>query len=80
MIIAILGNIGEGKSLSIVREIIQKKQYAFVNFNLKNLKNQHRIKFNDVIIPAEKLKDYRVNWEFWNDVRKKNPIFSIYID
>lgn len=87
MIICIIGGIGSGKSLTAVKEIISSKQYALTNFNLKNYKNYHRIRFSDVIKKEksdnERQKDKLVpvvNWEFWEDIRKNNKNFSIYID
>lgn len=80
MIIGLLGNIGSGKTTTIVKEIIDKKQYAFTNFNLKNMKKYYRIKVSDVILKGEKLKDYKVNWKFWENVRLKHENYSIYLD
>lgn len=79
MIICFLGGIGSGKTLSVVREIINKKQYTFTNFELKGISNYHRIEFNDIFKQIEK-KSYDVNWEFWNKQVNKNKNFSIYLD
>ena len=80
MIIIILGGIGSGKTLSVVKEIIDKRRYAITNFNLLNMKNYHRIKISDIIIESEKIKDYSVNWDFWAKTRKKYKNYSIFLD
>lgn len=82
MIYIFLGGIGSGKSLSMIRSIVDRKDnFALTNFRLKKIKNYHRIKFSDIIIPAlEKGDKPRVNWEFWDAIRKKHKNFSIYID
>ncbi len=80
MILVITGNIGSGKSLSIARMIKNRKQFVFTNFRLKGIKNYQRLKFNDIIIQAEKIKDWRVNWDFWDKARNKHKSFSIYLD
>jgi len=78
MIIILLGGIGSGKSLSAVKEIIDTNQYALTNFNLMGIKNFHRIKFADII--KKEKKGLKVNWEFWEDVRRKHKNYSIYLD
>lgn len=83
MIIILLGGIGSGKSLSVVKEIVDKKQYALTNFNLKNISNFHRIKVSDILVRIENDKgkvDFKVNWDFWEKIRKKNKNYSIYLD
>lgn len=80
MIVVFLGGIGSGKTLSAIREIRKRKQFVFTNFNIKQIKDYHRIKFTDVIIPGEKKSDYDVNWKFWEKQRSKHDYFSIYLD
>ena len=83
MIIILLGGIGSGKTLSAVKEITDNDQYALTNFNLKNMKNYHRIKVSNILkkYTNEKDKpDFKVNWEFWEKVRKKHKNYSIYLD
>ena len=80
MIIIFLGGVGSGKTLSAVREIRRRNQFALTNFKLKNIKEYHRLKYENIIIPAEKKSDYSVNWKFWEKVRKSHKYFSIYLD
>ena len=84
MIIIFVGGIGSGKSLSIVREIVKSNQYAITNFDLKRIKGFHRIKVSDVITKEQDKKTKKekvgVNWEYWDEVRKNNKSFSIYLD
>lgn len=87
MIIIILGGIGSGKTLSVVKEIIDKKSLAYTNFKLKDIKNYHRISVSDIIkkdtvteMNQRKKERLRVNWEFWEDVRKGKKDYSIYLD
>ncbi len=78
MIIIILGGIGSGKTLSAVKEIVDNKQFALTNFKLKNVENYHRLKISDILVKDEK--KYRVNWDFWEDIRKKHKNYSIFLD
>ncbi len=78
MIIIILGGIGSGKTLSAVKEIVDNDQFCLTNFKLKNVKNYHRMKISDILIKDEK--KYRVNWKFWEDMRKKHKRYSIFLD
>lgn len=80
MIIAIIGGIGQGKTLTAVKEIVTRKTFAYTNFKLKHFKNYHRIRYNDIIIQEEKLKDWRVNWDFWKKATEKNKNYSVYLD
>jgi hypothetical protein len=87
MIITYLGGVGSGKSLSVVKSIVDKKQYCFTNFKLKNLKGKyHRLRFDDIINDSGDEKErissrrFSVNWDFWDRVREKHKSFSIYLD
>lgn len=83
MIIVILGGIGSGKSLSAVKEIVDNKQFCLTNFKLKNVKDYHRIKVSDIIIKedVEGKKDrYRVNWDYWENIKSKHKSYSIFLD
>jgi hypothetical protein len=78
-----LGGIGGGKTLSVVREIVEKEKqgsFAYTNFTLKNIKKWHRIKVNDILIYDEDEKNFKINWKFWDTARNDNPNFCIYID
>lgn len=79
MIICLIGGIGEGKTLSVIREIIKNSQPCYTNFDVK-IPDCYRLKLSDIIIKSDKLKDWGVNWQFWEDARKKNRNFSIYLD
>lgn len=90
MIIIILGGVGSGKSLSIIKEIMDSRQYALCNFRLKNMKNYHRIQISDIIkeekvnIGTDEKPKYtikkQVNWQFWDDIRKTHKRYSIFLD
>lgn len=81
MIIAIVGGVGSGKTLSTVKNIVQFKGKEFTNFNLKGGIEYQRIKKTDLLRWDEKTKRYLgVNWKFWDDVRKKYKKFSIFFD
>lgn len=87
MIIAYIGGIGSGKSISAVREIVQNpNSYPITNFKLKKIK-YHRLKYSDIIREIEKKgldnktrKIKQINWGFWERIRKDNELFSIYLD
>ena len=92
MIIIYLGGIGSGKTLSVIKEIVDNMQKVYINFRLKNIKNCHRIKIADIInLPNTRIqmigdKEYKtkvpasVNWDFWENVRETNKSYSIVID
>jgi len=87
MIIAIIGTVGSGKSLSAVRQILKRDQKTFVNFSIKS-KNTIRLKKEHII--TDRIKGYKntgepitekvINWEFWNDAVKKYDGFDIVLD
>lgn len=78
MIIIYIGGIGSGKTLSAVREIAISKNKAYTNFKLNNNIGYHRLKLSDIAIYDEKIKNFNINWDFWEKARKEN--FSIYLD
>lgn len=80
MIILILGGIGSGKTLSIIKQIIDTKQYALTNFKLKGIDNYSRIKVSDIIKDDREKKTKSVNWEYWDSMRKNHDSYSIYLD
>ncbi len=87
MIICYIGGIGSGKTLSIVKEIVDRKNYPITNFDLKKIKF-HRLSFDDLITTDEILEEgqkkpkiiKKVNWAFWEGIRKKHKYFSVYLD
>lgn len=82
MIIIYLGGIGSGKSLSIIKEIIDSGSFAYANFELKNIENFHRLKISDIISTQTdgKKEIKKVNWGFWESERIKHKNFSIFLD
>lgn len=80
MIVVITGTIGSGKSLSIARMIKNNEQFVLTNFALDGITNYRRLKFEDIIITADNKKDWKVNWAFWDKMRKEHKSFSIYLD
>jgi hypothetical protein len=88
MIYFFLGGIGSGKSVSAIREIVEKKQFVYTNFKLKHFKEYQRLKVCDIIktdITREEgrridTKKTMVNWEFWQNATREHKEFSIYLD
>lgn len=75
-----LGGIGSGKTLSAVKEIHNRNQFAITNFKT-NFNNYHRIKIEDIIqYTDDKKKSAKVNWKFWEEVKSKHKSYSIYLD
>ena len=84
-----MGGIGSGKTISVIKELVERSAYsqAYVNFKTKKIPGCHRIKM-DMIITKETEEGSRgkltttkkVNWQFWNELKKKNQRFSIYLD
>jgi len=85
MIKIILGGVGSGKSITAIKDIIKTetngKSLIFTNFNVRK-KGIFRLKESHIIknFGSEKKPDYKVNFEFWNDLIKKGIKFDIYID
>ena len=81
MIITIIGGIGSGKSLSCLKYIKESSNFPITNFNLLRIKFK-RLALSDIMKEVTdekgKVKSYRVNWEYWENMRKRN--FSIYLD
>lgn len=87
MIKLVIGGIGSGKTISVVKEVIDRDKVCFTNFavdspNVIRLQEDHIIK--RTIIKEKKdgtpVYKYEVNWDFWNDFIKENNSFDIYID
>ncbi len=79
MIIGYTGGIGSGKTLSVVKEIVNKDIFAFTNFNL-NVKNYHRLRLSDILKFDEKGKPININWKYWNNINRKYKNYSIFLD
>lgn len=82
MIIIIVGAVGSGKTVSMVKKIVDEDRFCFTNFNMREYKNYHRLKVSDIIMDMgdEKKKKLMVNWKFWDDQRKRKGGFSVYLD
>ena len=84
MIILLLGGIGSGKTLSVIKKIIDNPEsFAVTNFSLKIEKERYcRLKMEDLI--CKRMEDKKniqsVNWKFWDEMRKKHEHFSVYLD
>ena len=76
MIIIITGGIGQGKTLSIVKEIIDRQNNTFTNFKLYNAECT-RLKYSHLF--KEKEGKMKLNFSFWNEQTKKGN-FDIYLD
>lgn len=89
MIIIYCGGIGSGKTISAVKEAYERSDYneAYTNFSTKKIPNCKRIQLDWIIredqaetktgkITTKKV----VNWDFWNDIKKRGKRFSIYLD
>ena len=87
MIVAIVGTVGSGKSLSTVRTILKRNTTCFTNFNVKHDKIIRLLKDH---IVTENIKGYKkngdaikeklINWDFWNTTIKKHKGFDICLD
>jgi len=76
LIIVITGDIGSGKSLSVVKEIVDRKQNTFTNFKLYN-KKYTRLKWDNIVLQEDK--KFKVNFPYWRKQVKKGG-FDIYLD
>lgn len=80
IIITIIGGIGSGKTLSVAKIIKDNPDnYPITNFNLKGI-DHHRLKYSDLITDDDETKKQNVNWDFWENIKKKRKNFSIYLD
>lgn len=80
MIIIFTGGIGQGKTLSAVKEIVDRRNKSFTNFNLFNIEHQ-RLKTEHLFhtIGEGKDKSMKLNFDFWNEQAKQGG-FDIYLD
>lgn len=89
MIKLVLGNVGSGKTASIVREMKNKPFLTYyTNIKTRGLKNVHEIK-PSMIIKKEHLKTkrtgeevykYKLNEEFWRNLIKSKKGINIVLD
>ena len=86
MIIIIVGGIGSGKSLTMIKELVSNSENAeaYVNFRTKKIKGVHRMKMEYILNYAEDKKGNRkpvsINYDYWKQLRKDKKKFSMYID
>lgn len=80
MIIIIVGGIGSGKTLSAVKDIIQRDQLTFTNFQLFQTRKIKRLKYEHLFFKDEKSKKMKLNFSFWNELTKKYGGFDIVLD
>lgn len=87
MIKLFIGGVGSGKSVSVIKEILDRNKKCFVNFSTK-VKGCSRLEIDQII--KEEIVGYKkngdeitkkvVNWGYWNDLLEKGKEFDIYID
>ena len=89
MIITTVGSTGSGKSLSLVKNIMERGYKSFTNFELLGVKNFHRIEYEEVVKEnvlstkkdgTAKKTSFDINFEFWEKETKRKQGFDIYID
>ena len=84
MIFAYIGGIGSGKTISCIKNIVENEYtYPVTNFKLKNWARYHRLKIEDVILTEKDEKGKpksKINWAFWNELKKEYPYFCVYLD
>lgn len=85
MIIILVGGIGSGKTLTAVKDIVDRQQKIYTNFDLFNIPHE-RLKYSHIFEEVEKedsrgnLKTgMKINYNFWNEQTKKQG-FDIYLD
>ena len=81
MIKIIVGGIGMGKTLTAVKEIVDRNQPAFSNFDLYGITHE-RLKYShlfDITADDKGKETMKLNFDFWNKQTKKGG-FDIYLD
>lgn len=81
MIIAIIGGIGSGKTITAVKEIVERSQSnfpIFTNFSTRNINKVRRLKVQDIV--TGKGTKMNVNYAFFRDSLKKYNRFDIVLD
>lgn len=87
MIRIILGNIGSGKTLTTVKEIMNSPFIVYSNVGVKH-PNLIRLKFSHIIADKQigetksgkPIMKKVVNWNYWREAIKKHKYFHVYID
>ena len=86
MIIIICGGIGSGKSLTCVKEIVDRGFKTFVNFelcadNIERLRTEHLFNIDTETSPKGKItKTLTLNYDFWKKLAVNNEKFDIALD
>lgn len=84
MIKSYVGGIGSGKSISLIKEIVDRDRKSYTNFKLYNLKNYERLKVQNLVKQVKEKETgkirYMVNYDYWDKQLKKDTGFDIYID
>jgi len=86
MIIIITGGIGSGKTLSIIKDIVTRKQNIFTNFDIKGISFK-RLKYEHIIKEEEEWIEGKIkpviktilNYEFWQKQKLKGG-FDVFLD
>lgn len=93
MIVAIVGGIGSGKTVSAVKRIVDSRYHCFVNLNV-DCGHVHRLKKDDIVQEADipyqvhlkkgtetrYKKGLEVNWDFWESANTRFKRFHIFAD
>lgn len=85
MIKLIIGGIGQGKTVTAIKHIIDRNNKCYCNFPVKHekavrLRTDHILKEDETTTSRGKVSTkLSINWDFWNEEMKKEP-FDIYID
>ena len=78
MIIIVVGGIGSGKSVYMVKLVKDKQEKCYGNFTVRKAKHFTRLKIENVMIKDEK--KTVVNWEFWKEQLALHNGFHIFLD
>lgn len=85
MIIILVGGIGSGKTLTAVKEVVDRQQKIYTNFELFNIPHE-RLKYSQIFDKVETVNSrgdvketMKVNYNYWNSQTKKGG-FDIYLD
>lgn len=87
MIKAVVGGIGQGKSISAVKMIYDSPHISFCNFDVRlgkavRMKKEHIIKeeVKRTTKSGKEILERKVNWEFWNKALRKHHQYNVVID
>lgn len=89
MIIAVIGEVGSGKSVTATKKILESPLPAFVNYNVvSKRKDIFRLKKDDIVLKTEsgqkktgeKKYDMSVNWSFWNTALDDYGNYNLCLD